>query len=57
MRIISFRRKSRKGWVVYVLVNKWRPVYDWLNARFAQEDNLAEWVIVDKERLHELHSS
>lgn len=56
MRIVSFRRKSRKGWVVYVLVNKWRPFYDWLNARFARENNLAEWVIVEKGRLHELHA-
>lgn len=74
MRFISYRRKYIKGWIVFCIVKKWRPIYARWNERFARAENLAEWIIldeetftrwwregrlnaVDKERLHELHSS
>lgn len=49
MRFISFRRKYVKGWMVFCIVKKWRPIYGKWNERFAKADNLAEWCILDEE--------
>jgi hypothetical protein len=48
MRIISFRRTSGEGWICLCLVRRWRPIYDRWNVRFAQERQLAQWIIVDE---------
>lgn len=49
MRFASFRRKDKKGWLCFCIVKTWRPVYTRMNAWFAKEAQLAQWVIVDED--------
>ena len=56
MYFVSYRRKYCKGWLCICVVKKWRPIYKRWNEQFAKADNLVEWIILDEEMFHGLHS-
>ena len=53
MRFISLRRKHGKGWLCLCIVKRWRPIYVKWNARFAMENNLVRWIIMEEQTFTE----
>lgn len=57
MYIVSYRRKSLKGWACLVIVKRWRTIYDRINAYLATHQvGLVTWRIVNEEHIDELHA-